>query len=454
VDTWAKLAREFAAEPAVAGYDLINEPHPGYTPTATAPTLLAAFYTRATDAIRAAERSASGGFSHTIFFEPLVVWSATAVDAIPPPSFTSDTNIVFAPHVYAGSLTVTPFVTTREGHDFAAQGAATYGTTYWSGEWGWFGDAAAERGLIAGYAKEEDSRLVGGAWWQWKQACGDPHNISAPGGQPGKTTGNINRFACPEQRSLGTPASTRRILARAYPRAAPGRLTALESSPDDGALRVAGRDDDRAGSCQLEVWLPGDFGRPELSGRNVSGLRLRAFAGGWLATGCAQGSYELRRVRVAGAGGSERGCLSHNAPIGPRNIGRLRLGDRRATQIKRMRFGPTRTTPYSYRWCVKGSSGSVTAAFSSRKASGRALLVASTAPGHRMRRVGPGAGRRLLVRSFARARRLSSGIYRAGPRSRRLFGVRRGRVRFVAVADRRLLGDRRALRRYLRRAGL
>ena len=454
VDTWAKLAKAFAAEPNVAGYDLLNEPNPGYTPAATAPTLLANFYTRVTDAIRAAERSAPGGFSHTIFFEPLVVWSATAVDAVPPPTFTSDTNIVFAPHVYAGSLTVTPFVTSREGHDFAARAAATYGTTYWSGEWGWFGDAREERGLIAGYAKEEDSRLVGGAWWQWKQACGDPHNIGEPGGRPGSSTGNINRFACPEQRTLGTPDTTRRILARAYPRAAPGRLTALESDPDDGALRIAGRDDDPGGSCRLEAWLPGDFGRPELGGTNVSDIRVEPFAGGWLANACARGAYELRRVRVAGALGSERGCLARSAPIGPANIGRLRLGDTRTSEIRRMRFGPTGTTPYSYRWCVKRSSGRVTAAFSSRRAGGRALLVATTAPGHRMRRVGAGVGRHALSRSFSRVRRVSGGIYRAGPRSRRLFGVRRGRVRFVAVVDRRLLRRRAVLRRYLRRAGL
>jgi len=43
---------------------------------------------------------------------------------------------------------------------------------------------------------------------------------------------------------------------------------------------------------------------------------------------------------------------------------------------------------------------------------------------------------------------------RAGPRSSRIFGTRRGKVRFVAVADRRLLRTPRALRRYVRRAGL
>jgi hypothetical protein len=59
-----------------------------------------------------------------------------------------------------------------------------------------------------------------------------------------------------------------------------------------------------------------------------------------------------------------------------------------------------------------------------------------------------------LRRRFPRERRLGRGLFRAGPRSRRIFGTRRGRVRFVAVAERRLLRNRRTLRRYLRRAGL
>ena len=51
---------------------------------------------------------------------------------------------------------------------------------------------------------------------------------------------------------------------------------------------------------------------------------------------------------------------------------------------------------------------------------------------------------------------MARGIYRANPRSPRLFGVRRGRVRYIAVADRRLLRkrNRKALRAYLRFAGV
>jgi hypothetical protein len=80
----------------------------------------------------------------------------------------------------------------------------------------------------------------------------------------------------------------------------------------------------------------------------------------------------------------------------------------------------------------------VRAAFSPR---GRARLVATTAPGHRLGRLRPRGRTAKLHRGVNRVRR-------------RVVGVRRGRVRFVAVVDRRLARNPKALRVYLRRAGL
>lgn len=455
VETWRKLAHEFASEPAVAGFDIVNEPHPGYAPSASAATELAAFYTRALDAIRAGEQ---GGFAHVVFFEPLVVWSASAVDAVPPPTFTDDPNIVFAPHLYAGSIsadrtTGTPFLTPRDGHDFAADAAAGYGTTYWSGEWGWFGDPANDRDAIAAYAAEEDGRRVGGAWWDWKQACGDPHQVNDAGG--GGTSPSLNRYACPEQRSLGIPGSTRRILARAYPRAAPGRLTAVESDPETGALSVKGAA--ASGCAELIAWLPGDRGVPSLSGVNVTGISVSAFAGGWLAGGCASGSYELRTTGFTPTGGPPPAspaprCLPRRASIRRAGIGAVRLGATRAALLRRTSVAPVRARAYSYDWCTAG--GRVTAVFARRSRGARALLVATTASNHRTRGVGRGSSRGRLKRRFPTARRIRPGVYRAGPHSRRVFKLRRGRVRLVAVAARQVAGRPAAIARLLRRGGL
>ena len=102
---------------------------------------------------------------------------------------------------------------------------------------------------------------------------------------------------------------------------------------------------------------------------------------------------------------------------------------------------------------MKRSKGRVSAVFSRPGARGRARLVVSNAPTHRIRRVGNGVAVKQLLRRFPRAKRVSRTLYRAGPRSRRVFGVRGKRVRFVGVAGRRLLRNRRALSRDVRRAG-
>lgn len=147
-----------------------------------------------------------------------------------------------------------------------------------------------------------------------------------------------------------------------------------------------------------------------------------------------------------------RACLSRRSPIGPRNIGRIRVGFTRSRIARRI--GPSRRGRLVTRWCVKRSRRYVSAVFGSRSARARARLVVTTAAGHGNRRVRPGSSVRRLRRAYPRLRRLTRGVFRANPSSPRLFGVRRGRVRFIAVADRRLLRSPRSTRRTLSRAGL
>jgi hypothetical protein len=145
-----------------------------------------------------------------------------------------------------------------------------------------------------------------------------------------------------------------------------------------------------------------------------------------------------------------RRCLARRSPIGPRNIGRVRIGytRRRLAQVPVQRVRRTRR---SQSYCVKRSSGRVTAVFSKR---GRVVLVVTTARAHGNRGVRPGGSGRAVRRAYSRRATVSRGLYRANRRSPRLIGVRNGRVRFIAVAHRSLLRNKRALRRHLRLAGL
>ena len=118
---------------------------------------------------------------------------------------------------------------------------------------------------------------------------------------------------------------------------------------------------------------------------------------------------------AGGPGAARRSCLHRRSPIGPRNVGRVRLGFTRRRMLRRVGPAPLRRGRYAYRWCVRGSTGRVSAVFSSRSARGRARLVTTTAARHVLRGVGRGAGVRRLAQRFPGARRLARGVYRAGP---------------------------------------
>ena len=186
------------------------------------------------------------------------------------------------------------------------------------------------------------------------------------------------------------------------------------------------------------------------------GSRSWRVAAGCYGVQVGRSSRDIRQRGVLAVGTSScpapRACLARRSPIGPRNIGRIRLGLTRTRLAARI--GPSRRGRLVTRWCVKRSRGRVSAVFGSRSRRARARLVVTTAAGHGNRRVRPGSSVRALRRAYPRLRRVTGGIYRANPSSPRVFGVRRGRVRFIGVADRRLMRSPRAVRVLLARAGL
>ncbi|MBO0730918.1 MAG: cellulase family glycosylhydrolase, partial [Acidimicrobiaceae bacterium] len=236
IDVWAALAKRFANDPAVVGYDLLNEPHFSSNP-ATVNVNLANLYQRLDTKIRSVERSVGGGFSHIVFFEPDVLWSALGVTDVPSPTFTTDTNIVFAPHLYGGSLAA---ISVPDGYQAAEAKAATYGTTFWSGEWGAFNNTSQLAAVVAQIGQFQDATLTGGAWWQWEQSCGDPHTINGDGGTPPTEVIEYNIILCPGNRDAGPDPLWQPVLTRSYPRAAPGRLLSLVSDPTTGDLQLTG----------------------------------------------------------------------------------------------------------------------------------------------------------------------------------------------------------------------
>jgi hypothetical protein len=145
-------------------------------------------------------------------------------------------------------------------------------------------------------------------------------------------------------------------------------------------------------------------------------------------------------------------CLSGRARIGRGRIGRIRLGMTRE-RLLRLRVRTPTQTPRSFRYCVKGVPGYTAAVFSSRSENARAKLVLTTARGNGNRRARVGSRATRFRRMYPDRVRVARGLYRGGPRSRRIFGLSRGRVQFIALATRAVAGDRKALPRYVRLSG-
>jgi Cellulase (glycosyl hydrolase family 5) len=305
IAVWQALAREFADDAAVAGYDLLNEPNFGDTPPIASTVLLANYYARSIQAIRQGEDSRPDGYHHLVFVEPSIIWSGFGLDNLPPREFTTDPQIVFSPHLYNESITADQdfgfnLISIERGIRLAEAAAAQLRAPLWIGEWGYFKGPRERPALLERHLRIEDDAQLGSAFWVWKQACGDPHAY------PGKIAGDLRLAACPGNSDLGTDSSITQPLRRPYVRTAPGRIASVsvhqgtvitgESNPGEShsseSNRAAG---DRARACDLEIWVPGDAPPKVRSAEGAEVTRIIRVeagsaslgpSGGWLVSGC------------------------------------------------------------------------------------------------------------------------------------------------------------------------
>jgi len=298
VETWRWLVDELGADPVIAGYDPLNEPNSGFLFGQGQTQGIGEFYSRVIDVIRPEELRDGRPLPGAVFFEPGVEWSAIGITAVPAPTFTSDSAIVFSPHIYAESISANSI---RQGWDNAVNVAATYQSTVWSGEWGYFDAPADNDDQLRRFAAEEDGRLLHSAFWDWRQACGDPHNFYQDRASQKALSPSLVRYACPDDVEQGIPFEFSRMLSRAYPRAVPGSLVSLSSDIDSGSLLVQGSTVEPG---IADLWFPDrSTGAPLLSGGSeLAFLRVPATnraAGGWRVQLRVAGDYQIAGVLTA-----------------------------------------------------------------------------------------------------------------------------------------------------------
>ena len=297
VVAWQAVAGHFAGRPEVAGYDILNEPE---NPRAAADLqpIYEDFLADSINGIRAAEAGAP--FEHLIFIEPaLPAADPSRGLVIPNPAAAGvDTaNIVASVHNYSESIENGLGLTIEGLSDLLEQLTAGLGVPNWGGEYGFWDTEPETLAKVHRYAADEDARAWGGAWWQWRQSCGDPHAVQWSGGAVVAPTGvstHLNKLECPGNTSAGPTDEFLDAVGRGYPRATPGRIVQLRSDIATGLMKVKATVPEAGG--ELVVWTPttddGDhpvnvFGLDHVVEHEVEGGRIIT------ATVASAGTYAL-----------------------------------------------------------------------------------------------------------------------------------------------------------------
>jgi endoglycosylceramidase len=222
------LAQRFHEESTVAGYEIINEPSPGFNalPAAVDATELFPFYGKVVNHIL----SSVPGFRQVFFIEPNVERDIIDQSAIVTPwsAYSSYPNVVYAPHIYTGVFTLdqqvasTRFFPSDGGYKSAISDAKALGLPLWIGEFG--NNPSEDNTLLRTSYELQDLYGLGGSLWLWKENANDINRAVFWGvyGPPFPP---------------GTPQPSRILYtSRAFPVYTAGDLTSFAYDPNSASL--------------------------------------------------------------------------------------------------------------------------------------------------------------------------------------------------------------------------
>ena len=174
------LVSRFHNEPAVAGYELFNEPLPGLlvVPELVDLTSTFPFYAKVIKSVLAAQPD----FTQLFFVEPDALRNITdqRSEFTPWSLFSDYPNVVYAPHVYTHVFTLdaelaslipsailAPLFPLSSGYANAVGDAKALGLPLWVGEFG--NGVSDDDTILRGHYQLEDQYTIGSSLWLWKQ---------------------------------------------------------------------------------------------------------------------------------------------------------------------------------------------------------------------------------------------------------------------------------------------
>jgi len=232
------LARRFHDDPAVAGYEIINEPSPGFAPVPGAQdaTELFPFYGKVVGAVT----KAVPGFRQLFFVEPDTIRNVTDQREVfnSWSSYSAYPNVVYAPHVYTGVFTAdqevasTRFFPSDGGYKATIDDAKALGLPLWIGEFG--NNPQDDDTLLKTSYALQDKYGLAGTLWLWKENQNDtnPNAFWGVYGPPfGRGTAQPKRIG---------------LTSRAFPLYTAGKLDSMSYDPGAGSFDI------RATSSRVE----------------------------------------------------------------------------------------------------------------------------------------------------------------------------------------------------------